>query len=112
MAMPRRPRVRKAWEGTLAHLTDWALEPTQLEDEGVEAPTRETVGLALAAAEALRDLGMDAPTTVVPTGDGGIVFRWRSGGNTWTVEVDEDGCIESCVLAEGRLASRHWLRRG
>jgi len=80
-----------------------------LEDEGVEAPALEAIRLALNAVDTLRESGVDAPSRTVPDGDGGVVFRWRSGDNAWTLAFEADGTIESSLVAKGRLVSRHAL---
>ena len=57
----------------------------------------------------LRDTGVEAPQHVVPNGDGGIVFRLRSGPQVLSLELDGDGSVESYLLRGGKLVWRHAL---
>src|SRR5437867_6844152 len=82
---------RSAWQLVVDQLHHWAGDPRQLADEGVEAPTSEVLAMAAAVADVLRDAGIDPPDSLVPNGDGGIVFRWRSGQRAWSIELDSDG---------------------
>ena len=101
-----------AWDQVCRKLRAWEVDPAELDDDGVEPPTADTVRLALTAAGGLRENGVDAPGTVVPNGDGGISFRWRTGETTWTVEIEDDGAIESSLLFNGKLVSQHSLLGG
>jgi hypothetical protein len=72
----------------LAQLSDWARDPSLLEDEGVIAPKMEIIELARAALENIPRV----PSTVVPSGDGGIVFNFAySSGVFIMLELSPDG---------------------
>ena len=98
-----------AWRTVLDQFADWQRDPDQLADEGVEAPTSDVLAVANEVAEVLRDTGVEAPQHVVPNGDGGIVFRWRSGPQVLSLELDGDGSVESYLLRGGKLVWRHAL---
>lgn len=97
------------WQTVVEQLRRWTHDPRQLDDEGVEAPTSEVLAMAAAVAEVLRDAGVEPPDKLVPNGDGGIVFRWRSGQRAWSIELDSDGSLESYLLQQGKLVWRHSL---
>jgi hypothetical protein len=100
---------RAAWQIVVHQLADWRRDPRGLADEGVEPPTARLIEAAAAVAEMLCNGGVESPDTLVTNGDGGIVFRWRSGQRTWTIELDSDGSIESSLMLGGKLVWRHSL---
>jgi len=65
--------------------------------------------LAMDVAAVLRDRNVEAPDRVIPNGDGGIVFRWRSCDFTWSLELEADGSMETSLMEENRLVCRHSL---
>ena len=90
----------------------WASHPEQLSDDGLVAPTVGNIQLAMNIAIVLRDQRIEAPDRVIPNGDGGIVFRWRSGDFTWTLELDADGALETSLMENDNLLCRHSLHTG
>ena len=113
-----RPATRKrlgeaeiaAWqELTDKQFSSWVRDPEQLSDDGVEAPSVGMVQLAMNIAKVLREQNVEAPDRVVPNGDGGIVFRWRTGDFTWSLELDVDGSLETSLMEHDNLMCRHSL---
>jgi hypothetical protein len=100
---------KSAWQTVVQQLVEWKRDPQQLADEGVEPPTAGLLEAAGTVAEMLCSGGVEPPDTLVTNGDGGIVFRWRSGQRTWTIELDSDGSIESSLMLGGKLVWRHSL---
>ena len=102
---------RQRWQMMLDHwLREWAQDTSRLEDEGIIAPSAETIQLACQVAGELRDAGVPGPTRVAATGDGGIVFVRQVGRLLSTLEGDADGSIELTVFRDSRLVSRQRLR--
>ena len=106
---PISDNAEDGWRTVLEQLGDWQRDPDQLADEGVEAPTSEVLDVASPVAEVLRDTGIEPPQHVVPNGDAGIVFRWRSAQQVLSLELDSDGSVESYLLHRGKLVWRHVL---
>ena len=99
-----------AWQELIdKQFSSWARDPEQLSDDCIEAPSNGVVQLAMNIARVLRDQNVEAPDRVVPNGDGGIVFRWRSGDFTWSLELDADGSLETSIMAHDNLLCRHSL---
>ena len=98
-----------AWQQVIAKLTAWARDPEQLRDEDIEPPSDGMVQLAMDVATVMRDRKIEAPDRIVPNGDGGLVFRWRSGEFTWRLELDVDGSMETTLMEEHTLVCRHSL---
>ena len=93
-------------------LIDWLEDPSQLEDEGIEAPSKAIIAFASEYAMCLRDrFGWPPPLRVVPSGDGGIVFELKSGPYFQSIEFDEDGAIELITFKASKLVSRTELPR-
>ena len=103
------PQQDADWQELMDTLVDWARDPGDLEDEGVEPPDSSTIKLASELAGMMRDRDIEPPDRLAPNGDGGLVFRWRSGQTTWTVEFDMDGSVESSLVRSGRLVCRQSL---
>lgn len=95
------------WQTVLSQLGNWKINPQQVADEGVVAPSPDLLACAEDVAETLCTEGVEPPDHLLTNGDGGVVFRWRLPGQTWSIEIDVDGLIESSLLAGGRLLWRH-----
>lgn len=98
---------RMEWDNVIDdQLTWWGINPSQLEDDGIDAPSREIIGLACRVAYAMRDGDTPPPLRVVPDGDGGIVFERKDGPTFQTIEIAKDGSIEMFTFENSRLVSR------
>lgn len=107
---PLAPQDQERWQAVIDHqLVEWGRDSSQLEDEGIVAPTAEIIGLACRLAALYRDTGMVAPTRVVPDGEGGIVFERRDGSAFQTIEIRADHTIEWCYFVNSRLVDRRPL---
>ncbi|MFM9959928.1 MAG: hypothetical protein ACKV2Q_01740 [Planctomycetaceae bacterium] len=103
-----RREQRDGWQTILEKwLWNWDRDPSQLEDEGISAPSAETIHRACEMALSLRDTGLLAPQRVAATGDGGIVLAWEKGLALSTLEVDADGTIEVVNFENAQVVSQH-----
>lgn len=97
----------KGWQSIIDEcLIDWAKEPQQLEDEGIDAPSLELIFFALDLAAFFRDQGWAAPQRVVPSGDGGIVFKNQTGGRLEEIEIGATGTVEIIGFENAKLIYR------
>jgi hypothetical protein len=103
------PDLQSRWQTVLAQLASWKSNPNQVADEGVLPPLTALLASAENVAEVLLARGVEPPDNLLTNGDGGIVFRWRLPGRTWSIELDVDGSIESSLMAGSRLLWRHSL---
>ncbi len=72
-------------------LIEWGLHPDQFGDE-IDAPTNLAITAAAQTAINLFQSGASVPDWVVPTGDGGIAFRWGEAGKSLlSLEFDVAG---------------------
>ena len=102
----REDAVREAWQKLIDHrLIEWGRNPSQIEDEGIEPPTGQTIRLAIELAQALRDAG-SPPHSVVPDPNGGIVFERREKDVSEVFHVWDDGTVEYCGFQGARLVER------
>ena len=98
------------WQAVVSgRLAEWERNPRQLEDDGIVAPSRETIQRAADIARELCALGLAAPQRVAATGDGGIVFARQEGAFFSNIEVMGDGSAELTVYRDSRLVSRQRL---
>lgn len=112
LAVPGRSRSAEQglWPEEIdGRLADWEQRPDQLQDEGVEAPTRAIVGLARRCAGYLSERGAPAPSRIVPDGDGGMVFEWLKGPIVESIENADDAAIEYLRFVDSRLVHRQAL---
>ena len=102
--------AREGWQEIIDRkLIDWGSDPSPLEDEGVEPPTRETLRRAIRLAETLRDEGLPHPNGVVPDPNGGIVFERRERHTSEEFYLGEDGSVEYRRFEGTRLVERRAL---
>jgi hypothetical protein len=112
LATPQRDsqQRREAWQQIIDRdLVEWGLDPSQLEDDGLPAPSRAIIGSACRIAQACRDAGWKPPLRVVPTGAGGIMFERREGAVFETLEIRPDGTVELALYENSRLRFRRRL---
>ena len=101
---------RRAWQEVIDYkLIEWGRNTELFDDEGVEPPTRDTLQLAIALAEGLRDGGLAAPDSVVLDVNGGIVFERRENDVSEVFYVWDDGEIEYQRFHGTRLIERRPL---
>lgn len=101
---------REEWQRVIDYqLIEWGRNTEQFEDDGIEPPTRDTVLLAIAVAEKLRDAGLSAPNSVVPDANGGIVFERRQKDVIEVFHVWDDGTIDYQCFHATRLIERRPL---
>ncbi len=101
------PGAQSRWRALFGQLADWRSAPDQVADEGVVPPPQPLVACAEDVAEALFAAGVEPPDNLLTNGDGGVVFRWRLPGRTWSIELDVDGSVESSLMCGSRLLWRH-----
>lgn len=109
----KRKTFAEGWRKVINEpLIDWLQDPSQLEDEGIEAPTEAHIKFVSEYAMCLRTrFGWPPPLRVVPSGDGGIVFELKSGPYFQSIEFDEDGTVELITFKASKLVSRTELPR-
>ena len=101
---------REAWQRLIdAKLLQWLRDPSQLEDDGTDAPTPTIVRLSLDLAERFREEGLPAPDSIVPDPNGGIVFERREGDVSEVLHVWDDGLAEYMRFHGTQLAERQPL---
>ena len=100
------------WQSVIDHpLTEWGGNQQGRDDDGVEWPNSVSLRIAKALALALQQGGICAPTRVVPSGEGGVVFELQHGAVIHTFEIDADGSIEFCRFENAKLAARTRIAR-
>ena len=95
------------WGRFESQLVRWEQRPDELEDNGLEPPNRGTIPLIREVARALRALDVGPPLRLVPNGEAGAVFEWRTAPFLWSIEVERDGTLELSVFRAGRLVTRY-----
>jgi hypothetical protein len=98
---------REAWQVLIDHrLIEWGRDPCQLDEEGTEVPSKDTIRRAIKLADRLCKDGLPAPTSIVPDAHGGIVFERKSGELFESVRIMPDGTAEYCAFKYCRLIDR------
>lgn len=101
----------EGWRRTINEpLIDWGRDPSQLEDDGIDPPTTAIVTLASRFAMFLRNEGLPAPDRVIPSGDGGIVFKRSVGEYLETIEIGADASIQIIVFHGSKIDTRQTIQ--
>jgi hypothetical protein len=105
LSCSREQALRAGWDKVINWtLIEWGTRPGQFDDDDVMPPTPAALNAAVQEASEMRDDGeMPVPDWVVPTGDGGIAFRWGNpldvlrslefagSGEVWFEEIEDCG---------------------
>ena len=107
---PENEKCSNRWQKWINDtLNTWQSNPTQLEDDGLEAPSLEVIHFTQQIATRLRDADWPAPLRIVPNGEGGILFEWRSIPDFFTLEIEEDLSVEWIVYHDSQVQHRERL---
>ena len=99
--------VREEWQKLIdCPLRQWQRDPSQLEDDDLQAPSSDAIRQAIRLAERLRDQGLPVPTRVVPDAHAGIVFEREVGRLFESYRISADGSAEFCEFEDCRLVKR------
>ena len=82
------------WSNHILTLLSWLRDPSQLEDDGVTAPQRSIIRLAIDYAEQSRDRALAAPTRIATDSNGGIVFTLANPRGAEEIHFWDDGKVE------------------
>jgi len=97
--------LRDGWDSIINwKLIEWGLRPDRFDDDEIIPPTPAALDEAFYEARLRRDeASMPLPDWVVPSGDGGIAFRWGNpgdvlrsleftdSGEVWFEEIEQCG---------------------
>lgn len=87
-------------------LGGWLRDPKQLEDEGVDAPSKATLKLAISIGERLRDSGFSPPDSIVCDANGGVVFERREDNHAEVIHIWDDGTAEFMMFRGTKIGMR------
>ena len=90
-------------------LIEWGRNPSELEEEGTELPSKKTLQLAIRLASVLSARGQTAPTRVVPDVDGGIVFELQHRPFFETFSISSDGDLEYTAFKDCHIVLQERL---
>ena len=93
-------------------LLEWYSSPAPFKDEEFPPPSRVALWDAIVLARLLERQRQPAPTSIVPSVDGGVVLERRDRSYLFIIEVLNDGRIEEIVFKNGKISSRNVLREG
>lgn len=97
------------WSDIRDTLLKWLGDPLMLEDDGIDAPTRDLIKSAIDFAQDYG--GVAPPTSVGPTPEGGISFEWRRASDIQIVEIVSVGKAERTVISGGTVLLSEVLER-
>lgn len=100
--------ARQAWDAIDEQLIGWGCDPHQLDEDGTQTPSGETIALAIQLATALARQGSAPPTRVVPDVRGGIVFELIRPGRMETIHVHADTRIEYRRIENQKVVAREF----
>lgn len=82
-------RTAQRWNEVDARLAQWQRSCSGMVEEGIEPPSTRLIAALRAAIRTWS--AASPPDAVVPSGDGGVAFEWRSGGRTVDIEFSSHG---------------------
>jgi len=101
---------REAWQRLIdERLLEWLSRPTQLDEDGFDAPTATIIRLSLDLAERFCEEGFPPPDSIVPDPNGGIAFERREGHVSEVLHVWDDGSVEYMRFHGTQLVERQPL---
>ena len=104
----RKEASREAWQDVIDRkLIEWGRDPSQLDEEGFETPSRDTIAVAVAVARLFGKKGLPGPARVVADPDGRIVFEYEENDVFESFRISSDQLVEyrgfkGCDLIAGR----------
>src|SRR5665213_993717 len=103
------PLAKSGWTAADAELNDWTVDPDSVVDADAVAPSRTIIRRARTIIAKCQQLGLPAPSMVVPDGNGGISFEFHSASVYRNLEVLKDGRIRWTVIKNGQIESRRFI---
>lgn len=101
------------WRRAVRLLRSWMWGMPIIEEEGLVPPSQEVIDVAIKVAHQFSEQGMDAPSRVIPNGEGGIMFeRYLQSGDSRvleTVEVFSDRQVEFSKYDNSSLKETYFL---
>jgi hypothetical protein len=89
----------------------WDRHPAEVEEDGIEAPSRATLAVVVQVAKTLGQAPVSGPDRTVADANGGIVFEREDRDRFETLRVSADGSVEHYLFEGCRLVMRESLPR-
>jgi len=103
----RKEEARPRWQALIDdQLLEWGRDPSQLDDDGTQSPSRELIARAIDLASLLSRENYAAPTRIVPDAHGGIVFELQGNRLFESIRLSSDGSAEYCAFVDTHLVNR------
>lgn len=103
----KREEALPRWQALIEdQLLEWGRDPSQLEDDETQSPSKEIIAWAISLASLLSRENYAAPTRIVPDAHGGIVFELQDKGLLESIRLSADGSAEYCAFVDARLVDR------
>lgn len=87
------------------YLIEWGQRPELVADGELRPPTQAALSAACRIAMEWAD-NTPAPHRIIPDGEGGLVFEWRSDNRFVSAEITATGSCEFLTFDDGRLIAR------
>jgi hypothetical protein len=103
----KREEALPRWQALIDdQLLEWVRDPSQLDDDETQSPSREIISWAISLATSLSLQRYAAPTRIVADANGGIVFELQDKGLLESIRLSADGSAEYCAFEDARLVNR------
>lgn len=102
--------LEAGWARTVGRVSEWQAHPESVADEEFGGPSNRALEYAISFARNTAFTGAfpQAPTSVTPSSEGGVVFEWRTGGLVTIIEITASGEPEIASYSGARLL-RHGI---
>jgi hypothetical protein len=107
LAAPDSDGPGESWKNLIDHkLIEWGRDPSVLDEEGTISPSKQTIQFAIALAWMWHNMGLPAPTRIVPDAHGAIVFEFHQPNISEVFRLTPDISLEYCVFDSFHLVQR------
>jgi hypothetical protein len=100
-------KKREKWRLIINNtLSIWCADPQSISDDGIEPLQPAAIAAAIEIAKNLGRQGWDAPISVVPDPNGGIVFNFKRDSGSEAIHIWDDGTFEHNIF-DGSSLTRY-----
>ena len=93
----------EAWDAVDADLAQWMEDPSQVVDEGAEAPSTGMIRYARWLLKVMRGSMSTAPAAASPDNAGGLTIEFHGPADLAVLAFRRDNCVTWSVFRDGKL---------
>lgn len=99
-------RAREEWNRIIGQIINWSVDPDNLQDDGIDAPSAAALSNSLLLATHLRDISAPPPKRVVADANGNVVFELFDSSSHESLSVSDLPIVEHLTFRRDELVTR------